>query len=209
MNSENNSKFQKRFNHNNGPADFRMPKLRWYSNNMNNNFIDWKKYIINYAQEHFFELSEIFEDDTKYYSPPPVNIPMKPDNSGPITTEADDPLGILGENYKNEIRVRSNKIQQLQDLKMSMFAKIFNSLDDSALTIISCENAEYQIAIREKDPLKLWRLIKKTHIGNCGGINNSNISSGELKIMIDDQLRNCKMNENEQLSSYLRRFQHI
>lgn len=156
MNSNSNFKTQKRFNHlNDDPADFRMLKLKWFRNNMNNNFIDWKKQIINYSQENFYELSEIFEDDSQYYSPPPVNIPMKSDNLGPITTEANDPFGILRENYKNEIRVRSNKIQQLQDLKMPMFANFFNSLDESTLTIISCEHVEYQIAVKEKDPLKL------------------------------------------------------
>jgi hypothetical protein len=55
--------------------------------------------------------------------------------------------------------------------------------------------------------LALWLSIQATHLGGNGGVSGTRVVSGETARLLYKNLEDTKMYENEELSTYLRRFQ--
>ena len=202
---------QRRGNHSNfnyfndSIGDARVPKLYWNANYSRNNLVEWKRAITRYAMTNFKELSFIFEND-EYYEPDEVQIPLNED--GLPIGDGDDPGGYIKDNYRNDLRVRTDKMERLKSDRIPLFSKMIGCIDESSLTAIECE-PDWDAANQYKDPLALWIIIKRTHTGINGGAGSARISAGEMKCQLDDQLRLTVMFENEQLSAFLRRFSHV
>ena len=92
-------------------GDIPVPKLRWNSNFVNNNLMEWKRSISKYAMFHFKELSFLFDND-EYFEL--TEIPIPTDDEGHFITNHNDPGGYIRENYKIQLKLFYEKKQKME-----------------------------------------------------------------------------------------------
>jgi hypothetical protein len=79
---------------------------------------------------------------------------------------------------------------------------MWNTLSESSQTLLMHE-PEWQTC-DENDPLKLWMLIKATHLGNEGNMTTRRLIPGETSRLLFQNLNDTKMYHYEYFSEYLK-----
>lgn len=171
-----------------------MPKLEASRNFTRNNFSEWKEALTKYAMLHYQQLGLLFRDD-EYYVPREIEVP----NDLTLITF------LQRADLEAQVRQRSNLIQKMLNDRISLYAFMWNTLSESSQTLLMRE-AEWQTAEDESDPLKLWLIIKATHLGNQGNMTTRRLIPGETNRLLLENLNETKMYPNEYLSKYLKRF---
>ena len=80
---------------------------------------------------------------------------MKKDTTNSLTDQ-DDPGGYRRETFKMNLKIRLEKIERMESDKIPLFSKMLYQLDESSLTALECEGADFDDAMENKDPLSLW-----------------------------------------------------
>ena len=144
------------------------------------NYPNYKKSIIVYM-ERVYGLGGTFIRKGAHYEPPTVRIPSPGEFS-----DANDPTGILKHMFKKEHEKRAQEVAKLKEDWVKMSADLWGTMSASSKaavkgyappptdgTIITTSYPRLIISYEEyeKDlnPLILWKLIERTHMGSQTG----------------------------------------
>jgi hypothetical protein len=172
----------------------KVPKLETSRKLHKNNFSEWREALTKYSMLHYQQLGLIFRDD-EYYVPPNIEEPH--DVSQLSFMERAE--------LETKVKQRATHIEKMFFDRVSLYAFLWNTLAESSQTLPMREGG-WQTAENENDPLKLWLLIKATHLGNQGNLTTRRLIPGETNRMLLQNLNDTKMYPNEILSKYLKRF---
>jgi hypothetical protein len=191
--------------------ELRVDTLTWSSNFTENNLQTWKEQMLAYSMHKYGHLGLIFENN-KYYIPPEIEYPSVPPSAeGEEVTdpfdEVNDPGGFKADDHRNQIKQRREHIQKMKNDRLPLYAFAWSKISAQSKTALMREQQEWLTVDTSKDVLALWLLIQSTHLGGNGGIGGTRVVPGETSRLLYKNFEQTKMTDNEELSTFLRRFQ--
>jgi hypothetical protein len=182
-----------------------VPILTWSTNFTQNNLRIWKEQMANYAMNKYGYLGLLFQNN-EYYVPDEIEYPSELDDGSDPLSDVNDPGGFLADDYKSQIRSRREHIKKMEMDRLPLYAFMYSKLSPQSKTALMREDTWNEID-QSKDVLALWLSIQATHLGGNGGVGGTRVVPGETARLLYKNLEDTKMYENEELSTYLRRFQ--
>jgi hypothetical protein len=91
--------------------------------------------------------------------------------------------------------------------RLPLYAFMWSKISAQSKTALMREQQGWVTVDTSKDVLALWLLIQSTHLGGNGGVGATRVVPGETSRLLYKNLEQTKMSENEELSTFLRRFQ--
>ena len=168
-----------------------VPKLRYGANS---NLATFKQKMVVAAMEKYGNLARLLELD-EYYEPDPIELSDYDKRT--------DPLGIQLDRMKNKIKTRDRLISEMENNRTPFYGYMLRHLSNESLDAIKLLD-EYEQINREKDPLLLWRAIKKTH----KVATNSNVERVR-KAETRRKYQEAKQGPYESIVSYKERFDYL
>jgi hypothetical protein len=167
----------------------RVPTLTWHNNTTKCNYIDWREKIINYAALNFRYISIMLETEA-LITVKEVQVP-DPDEKGNYS-ELDKIL------YASDLARFRDKNRDIEDEAIPFFTFMINHISESSKTILMRE-ADYDKHMKNKDIIKIWKLIKATHSGKGPSLGRGFIP-GEIDRELLENLESITMGDNENLN---------
>ena len=124
-----------------------------------NNFLEWKKFILGRTEREFGFLSNVIKNDRPYV-PPAVQV----EDYTPGVIDGQDNLSeksVLSLRYDAE-KMRMKEVNQLKLDMPKFYAAIIETLSVASLQQIQ-QHEDFEAADLARDANKLWVIIEKTH----------------------------------------------
>jgi hypothetical protein len=158
---------------------------------VNNNFDMFKRKISIACMEKYKNLGRLIHDET-YYHPPTIDI-----SDFDLTN---DPHEIEKARLREAYKRRDKEVADMLVDRTSMYAYIISKLSKESLDEIQGDTGWNQIEV-ERDPLKLWKVIKSTH----QILTTSKVTS-VIKKTAREEYAACKQGVFEHIVDYKWRF---
>ena len=83
----------------------------------------------------------------------------------------DDTTGILKGIYIDDFKTYQKKLDKLEEKKVSVFAFIFGQMSEESKQVCARSKKYEKVITRQNHPLKLWKIIRRTHLSAQTGHN--------------------------------------
>ena len=173
----------------------RVPMLTWHNNTTKCNSLDWKEKIINHASLNFRYIPIMLETEASI-TVKEVRVP-DPDENGEYS-ELDKIL------YSSDLARYRDTLDDINREIIPFFTFMMNHISESSKTILMRDD-EYEDHVAKKNIVDFWKLIKSTHSGKGPSL-GSGFIPGEIDRELLENLESVAMGENENLSTYVKRF---
>jgi hypothetical protein len=136
--------------------------LKYAGASQSNNFVAFKKALVTYCGAEYGLLSSLLETNV-YYVPEMVVVP-EPET----LTPANDPHGVAVDAFRDKCKSRRRQVQAMEDDRIKLFSTIYGQLSIESEERLK-QDAGFDTLYAERDPLKLWILISKSHLSSSSG----------------------------------------
>lgn len=127
-----------------------------------NNFPEFKRELIVFSERTYGNLGQLVRTG-KHYVPEEVEMPA----AAELSNER-DPFGIKRELLKDRLKAREREIREMRGKWVAYSADIWSLCSTGSQAAISSDTAWTDYTV-ESDPLLLWKIVEKTHVGSLTG----------------------------------------